>query len=51
MSSATETYGESLQGGFWLCFAAIQLAYEFVMFEKVLDFPQLSLCPQISMKF
>jgi hypothetical protein len=29
----------------------IQLGYDFVLFEKALDFPQLSLCSQTRMKF
>jgi hypothetical protein len=42
---------ESLQGGFWLCFAAIQLGHDLVFFEKALDFPQRSRCPQTRTKF
>jgi hypothetical protein len=49
--SQLETYAKVLHTGFQLCLAAIQRGYDFILFEKALDFPQLSLCSQTRMKF
>jgi hypothetical protein len=40
-----------MQNGFQLCTTAIQLDYDFILFEKALDFSQLSQCSQTGMKF
>jgi hypothetical protein len=45
------TYSEHLHGRPKLCLAAIQLGYDFILFEEAFDSPQLSQRYQTSMKF